>query len=89
MRKSGPVKWQKHKISKNEQLSSSKGTWVHVYQFLGQLDKFLGLDRFSTEIFFQTALAKIEKNWVFWAKIGQKYAKFSKILEIDKNHINA
>ena len=84
-----------HKIPKTQSLKKatvelqywSQGTCIPIFRLIGpfsqdQID-------FLPKFFFQNVPAKIEKNAVFRPINDEKQAKFFKILEFDKNHINA
>ena len=61
-----------------------------VHTFTSFQTKTISLEQvqFSAEKLFSFFCRDGKKNAVFWPKIGQKIAKFSKNFGIDKNHIN-
>ena len=93
--KSGPFSnLRSHKTGKKAKYPKSDAkvcSWYHkehLYQFIGQLDHFpLNAKTFSGNFCFQICLMFLKK-WAFCPKIGQFSAKISKILGINKSHLN-
>ena len=85
-----------YKITKNQNINwkmaicSSKYIKRPLLQGIGSFrSKLLEFINFSLKILFCFFCRFSEKNAVFWPKIGEKTAKFFKILEFDRNPINA